>query len=71
MKIFLDTADVHIIEQWVQTGIIDGVTTNPAHLSKTGGDPVQIIKKICSCLPQGSVSVEVTETDPAAIYSQA
>ena len=69
MKIFLDTADVQLIEQWAKTGIIDGVTTNPTHLSKTGGNPTEIIKKICSLV--GSVSVEVTETAPDAVYTQA
>lgn len=69
MKIFLDTADVQIIEQWAKTGIIDGVTTNPTHLSKTGGKPTEIIKQICSLVD--SVSVEVTETDPEAVYTQA
>ena len=71
MKIFLDTADIQIILKWAQTGIIDGVTTNPTHLSKAGGDPKQTIKEICSHLGQGSVSVEVTETEPEAVYLQA
>ncbi len=39
MKLFLDTADYEVIERWIHTGIIDGVTTNPTHLSKTGKDP--------------------------------
>ena len=71
MKLFLDTADIQLIEQWAKTGIIDGVTTNPTHLSKSGGNPTQTIKKICSCLPHGCVSVEVTETEPEAVYKQA
>lgn len=71
MKLFLDTADLPAIEQWAQTGIIDGVTTNPTHLSKFGKDPVETIKKICSLLQDGSVSVEVTETEPQNIYNQA
>jgi transaldolase len=71
MKIFLDTADVKAIEQWVQTGIIDGVTTNPTHLSREGDDPVHAIQEICSLLPHGSISVEVTEVEPKAVYAQA
>lgn len=71
MKIFLDTADAHVIGAWSKTGIIDGVTTNPTHLSKVGGDPVDVIKKICSLLPHGCVSVEVTEVEPQKVYEQA
>jgi len=36
MKLFLDTANREMIEKWVSTGIIDGVTTNPSLLSKEG-----------------------------------
>lgn len=71
MKIFLDTADVSIIKKWSTTGIIDGVTTNPTHLSKEKGDPKQLILDICKLLPNGSISVEVTETEPQAVYKQA
>ncbi len=71
MKIFLDTADISTIKQWAHTGIIDGVTTNPTHLSKAGGDPKKIIKEICELLLHGSVSVEVTELDPDIVYAQA
>lgn len=71
MKLFLDTADIQVIKQWARAGIIDGVTTNPTHLSRVGGQPVQVIKEICSCLPDGCVSVEVTENEPEAVYAQA
>lgn len=71
MKFFLDTADVKAIEKWAATGLVDGVTTNPTHLSKQGGDPKKIIKEIISILPKGDVSVEVTEQKPDAVYKQA
>lgn len=71
MKIFLDTANRSSIKQWAATGIIDGVTTNPTHLSKAGGDPLQVIKEICALLPEGDISVQVTEKDPEAVYQQA
>jgi transaldolase len=71
MKIFLDTADVVTIQKWARAGIIDGVTTNPTHLNKAGGDPLYTIREICSCLPQGCISVEVTEPEPDAIFIQA
>jgi transaldolase len=71
MKIFLDTADVVAIKKWSETGIIDGVTTNPSHLAKQSGDPLTIIKQICQILPESDISVQVTEQDPAAVYRQA
>lgn len=71
MKIFLDTAHIPTIEKWAKTGIINGVTTNPTHLSKEGGDPKEIVREICKLLPQGDISVEVTEREPQAVYAQA
>lgn len=71
MKIFLDTANIPAIKKWAQTGLIDGVTTNPSHLSKEGGDPKKQVLEICSILPEGEISVEVTEKDPQAVYKQA
>ncbi len=71
MKIFLDTAHTESIQKWAQTGLIDGVTTNPTHLSKEGKNPVEQILTICDILPSGSISVEVTETEPDQVYLQA
>lgn len=71
MKLFLDTADIQLIKNWAPSGLIDGVTTNPTHLSKAGGDPIELIKKICEVLPHGDISVEVTQKDPEAVYQQA
>ncbi len=71
MKLFLDTANIETIKKWAATGIIDGVTTNPSHLSKEGVDPKKRVLEICSLLPAGEISVEVTEKDPQAVYKQA
>lgn len=71
MKIFLDTADVELIRKLAPTGLIDGVTTNPTHLSKEQGVPTEVIKQICAILPQGVISVEITEKEPDAVYAQA
>ena len=62
MKIFIDTGNFKEIEALVPLGIIDGVTTNPSLMAKEGGDPKQILKKICD-LVQGPVSGEVVATD--------
>ncbi len=71
MKIFLDTANSGDIKKWASTGLIDGVTTNPTHLSKEGQDPKRQVLAICSLLPKGEISVEITEKDPDAVYKQA
>ena len=71
MKLFLDTADVKQIKKWKETGLIDGVTTNPTHLSKTKGNPQKTILEICKLLPKGEISVEVTQKKPEDVYKQA
>jgi len=70
MKIFLDTADPQIIKQWIPTNLIDGVTTNPSHVSKQGGDVKKTLLEICSMV-KGDVSIEVVEKKPEAVYKQA
>ncbi len=71
MKLFLDTADLAAIKKWADSGLIDGVTTNPSHLSTAGGDPRTNVLAICKMLPRGEISVEVTEENPEAVYAQA
>ncbi|MCK5632680.1 fructose-6-phosphate aldolase [bacterium] len=71
MKFFLDTANIKDIKSWVDTGLIDGVTTNPTLISKEKGDPKKTIKEICKLVKNGDVSVEVTEKDPKKVYAQA
>lgn len=71
MKIFLDTANIDEIKKWRETGLINGVTTNPSHLSKEKVDPRQRVLEICALLPQGEISVEVTQTLPEDVYKQA
>lgn len=62
MKIFLDTGDVEAIRQAYDTGLIDGVTTNPSHIAKTQRKFADVVQEICSIVP-GPVSVEaVSET---------
>ena len=57
MKLFLDTADVAQIREVWSWGIIDGVTTNPTHVSKTGRKPVEVYKEICDIV-DGPISME-------------
>ena len=62
MKFFIDSADIKQIEDLMQTGLIDGVTTNPSLIAKNGDDMAKTIKDICALVP-GPVSAEVTATD--------
>ena len=60
MKIFLDTADVTEIAKGYDTGLIDGVTTNPTLIKKSGRDPVEVIKEMSIRFPMmKSISAEV------------
>jgi transaldolase len=57
MKIFLDTGDVEAIKKAYDTGLVDGVTTNPTHIAKTGRKFRDVVKEICAIVP-GPVSAE-------------
>ena len=72
MKIFLDTADFDLINERVQTGLIDGVTTNPTLILKSGGDPVETIKKISGEFPYfESISAELVAETATEMMEQA
>ena len=60
MKIFLDTSDVNIIRKYYETGLIDGVTTNPTLMKQAGRNPVDVISEISSLFnSDASISAEV------------
>ncbi len=59
MKIFIDSADVNDIREAASLGLVDGVTTNPSLVAKTGRNFREVIEEICS-LVDGPVSAEVT-----------
>ena len=62
MKFFVDTADVAEIKELADTGLLDGVTTNPSLIAKAGRDFKEIIAEVCAVVP-GPVSAEVAATD--------
>ena len=70
MKFFLDTADVNEIREAMAWGILDGVTTNPSHVAKTGRKFKDVVQEILELVP-GPVSVEVTATDADGMLEQA
>jgi transaldolase len=70
MKFFLDTADVQEIRALAETGLVDGVTTNPSLIAKSGRRMSEVIAEICAITP-GPVSAEVTATDAATMLREA
>jgi len=62
MKFFVDTADVAEIRELAESGFLDGVTTNPSLVAKSGRDFLSLIAEICEVV-SGPVSAEVAATD--------
>ena len=70
MKIFLDSADVEEIKELNKSNFIDGVTTNPSLIAKSGKNILEVIKEICGIV-KGPVSAEVTATDYSTMILEA
>ena len=62
MKFFVDTADVAAIKELHDLGMVDGVTTNPSIIAKSGRDILEVTKEICDMV-EGPVSAEVVATN--------
>ena len=58
MKLFLDCSDPELIAHAYETGLIDGVTTNPSLMLKAGEDPKHILKEISSIFPWNSLEFQ-------------
>lgn len=69
MKFFVDTAEVADIRSLAEAGLVDGVTTNPSLVAKSGRDFKEVIAEICAITP-GPVSAEVTATDAAGMIAE-
>ena len=70
MKFFVDTADTAEIEDLAATGLLDGVTTNPSLIAKSGRDFMEVTKEICG-LVDGPVSAEVVALDHETMMKEA
>ncbi len=70
MKIFIDTAKIDEIQEALEWGIIDGVTTNPSHIAATGRRFLEVVEEICA-LVKGPISVEVTAEDLEGMMKEA
>jgi transaldolase len=70
MKFFVDTADTADIRDLAETGLLDGVTTNPSLIHKAGRDFLEVVKEICAIVP-GPVSAEVVALDHDGMMREA
>ena len=70
MQLFLDTTDLGVLKDLTATGHVDGVTTNPTLIAKSGRPMLEVIAQICD-LVEGPVSAEVTATDVKGMLAEA
>jgi transaldolase len=70
MKFFADTADINDIRELAETGLLDGVTTNPSLIHKAGRDFLEVVREICTVVP-GPVSAEVVALDHETMMKEA
>jgi transaldolase len=69
MKFFIDTADIAEIRELAATGLVDGVTTNPSLVAKSGRQFLDVVKEICGVVP-GPVSAEVAALDGPTMLAE-
>jgi transaldolase len=69
MKFFIDSADIEEIKKVNQLGLVDGVTTNPSLIAKSGRDRKEVLKEICEIV-QGPISAEVNALVANEMYSE-
>jgi transaldolase len=63
VKLFVDTGDIDEVRQAAEWGILDGVTTNPTLIAKSGRGFRETVLEICDLVPNGDISAEVVATD--------
>ena len=69
MKFFVDTADIDAIRELNDLGMVDGVTTNPSLIAKSGRDILEVTKEICDMV-SGPVSAEVVALDAETMLAE-
>lgn len=70
MEFFLDTAEVNVIKKLSETGLVDGITTNPSLIAKSGKDFLKTLKEISKII-KGPISAEVTALDSKGMVQEA
>ena len=69
MQLFLDTTDVAVLKDLAATGLVDGVTTNPTLIAKSGRPMLEVIAEICGII-DGPISAEVAAMDTAGMLDE-
>jgi transaldolase len=69
MQLFLDTTDTAVLKDLAATGLVDGVTTNPSLIAKSGRPMLEVIAEICG-LVEGPVSAEVASTEAEGMLAE-
>jgi transaldolase len=69
MQLFLDTTDVAVLRDLAATGLVDGVTTNPTLIAKSGRPMLEVIAEICEAV-EGPISAEVAATESQAMLAE-
>jgi transaldolase len=69
MQLFLDTTDTAVLKDLAATGLVDGVTTNPSLIAKSGRAMLEVIAEICG-LVEGPVSAEVAATEAEGMLAE-
>ncbi len=69
MKFFIDTAEIDDIRDLAKSGMVDGVTTNPSLVAKSGRDFMEVLDEICGIV-SGPISAEVTATDADGMITE-
>jgi len=71
MKLFVDTGDIEEVRKAAEWGVLDGVTTNPTLIAKSGKGFRETVLKICELVPNGDISAEVVATDYDTMLKEA
>ena len=69
MQFFIDTAEIAVLRELAETGLVDGVTTNPSLIAKSGRNFLETIQEICELIP-GPVSAEVAAVDAPTMLAE-
>ncbi len=71
MKLFVDTGDIEEVKRAAEWGVLDGVTTNPTLIAKSGKGFKETVLAICDAVPGGDISAEVVATDYDTMLKEA
>jgi transaldolase len=71
MRLFVDSADMHQAAYWIDSGVIDGITTNPSLVRAAGySDYHKAVRQIAERFPETEISIQLTSSDPDAMLAE-